>query len=52
MYSRGLKTLSVASVVLVGGAGALPGRWIAVLALYDLVFGLVALAIFDFLLEE
>jgi heme exporter protein B len=34
------------------GAAALPGRWVAVLALYDLVFGLVALAIFDFLLEE
>jgi heme exporter protein B len=34
------------------GAEALPGRWLAVLALYDLVFGLVALAIFDFLLEE
>jgi heme exporter protein B len=34
------------------GAEALPGRWMAVLALYDLVFGLVALAIFDFLLEE
>jgi heme exporter protein B len=34
------------------GAAGLPGRWVAVLALYDLVFGLVALAIFDFLLEE
>jgi heme exporter protein B len=34
------------------GAEALPGRWMAVLGLYDLVFGLVALAIFDFLLEE
>ena len=39
-------------LLLAGGAGALPGRWLAVLALYDLVFGLVALAIFDFLLEE
>ena len=38
--------------LLEAGAGGLPGRWIAVLALYDLVFGLVALAIFDFLLEE
>jgi heme exporter protein B len=35
-----------------GGAGALEGRWLAVLALYDLVFGLLAYAIFDFLLEE
>jgi heme exporter protein B len=39
-------------LLLEAGAGALPGRWIAVLGLYDLVFGLVALAIFDFLLEE
>jgi heme exporter protein B len=39
-------------LLLEAGAGALPGRWVAVLALYDLVFGLVALAIFDFLLEE
>jgi heme exporter protein B len=39
-------------LLLAGGAEALPGRWLAVLALYDLVFGLVALAIFDFLLEE
>jgi heme exporter protein B len=39
-------------LLLAAGAGALPGRWLAVLALYDLVFGLVALAIFDFLLEE
>ena len=35
-----------------GGAGALEGRWLAVLGLYDLVFGLLAYAIFDFLLEE
>jgi heme exporter protein B len=39
-------------LLLDAGAGALPGRWLAVLALYDLVFGLVAFAIFDFLLEE
>jgi heme exporter protein B len=39
-------------LLLEAGAAGLPGRWIAVLALYDLVFGLVALAIFDFLLEE
>jgi len=35
-----------------GGAEALPGRWLAVLGLYDLVFGLLALAVFDFLLED
>src|SRR5690349_15635569 len=34
------------------GAGALEARWLLVLALYDLVFGLLAYAIFDFLLEE
>jgi heme exporter protein B len=36
----------------VAGAHALPGRWMAVLGLYDLVFGLIALAVFDFLLED
>jgi heme exporter protein B len=39
-------------LLLQAGAAGLPGRWVAVLALYDLVFGLVALAIFDFLLED
>jgi heme exporter protein B len=34
------------------GAEALPGRWLLVLGLYDLVFGLLAFAVFDFLLEE
>lgn len=34
------------------GAAALPGRWLGVLGLYDLVFGLLALAVFDFLLED
>jgi heme exporter protein B len=35
-----------------GGAGAVPGRWLAVLGLYDLVFGLLAYAVFDFLVED
>jgi heme exporter protein B len=35
-----------------GGAEALPGRWLAVLGLYDLVFGLLSYAVFDFLLED
>ncbi|HUR85377.1 MAG TPA: heme exporter protein CcmB [Solirubrobacteraceae bacterium] len=35
-----------------GGAEALPGDWLAVLALYDLVFALIAYAVFDFLLED
>jgi len=34
------------------GAGAIPGRWLLVLGLYDLVFGLLAYAVFDFLVEE
>lgn len=29
-----------------------PGKWLAVLGLYDLVFALVAYGVFDFLLEE
>jgi heme exporter protein B len=32
--------------------GALPVRWLASLALYDLVFALIAFALFDFLLED
>lgn len=35
-----------------GGAQALPGRWLAVLGIYDLIFGLVAYGVFDFLLED
>jgi len=34
------------------GAGALESRWLEVLGLYDLVFGLLAYALFDFLLED
>jgi heme exporter protein B len=34
------------------GAGSLPLRWVAILALYDLVFGLLAYALFDFLVED
>jgi heme exporter protein B len=33
-------------------AAAPPGRWLAILALYDLVFTLVAYGVFDFLLED
>ena len=29
-----------------------PGRWLAILALYDVVFALLAFAVFDFLLED
>jgi heme exporter protein B len=34
------------------GATALPGRWLAILGLYDLIFGLLAYAVFDFLVED
>jgi heme exporter protein B len=34
------------------GSGAPPGKWLAVLALYDLVNALLAYAVFDFLLED
>jgi heme exporter protein B len=34
------------------GAGPLPDRWLLVLGLYDLVFGLLAYAVFDFLVED
>jgi heme exporter protein B len=36
----------------IAGAQALEGRWLAVLCLYDLVFGLLAYAVFDYLLED
>jgi heme exporter protein B len=39
-------------LVLAGGAKPVPGHWLAVLGLYDLVFGLLAYAVFDFLLED
>jgi heme exporter protein B len=34
------------------GAWSPPGRWLAILALYDVVFALLAYAVFDFLLED
>jgi heme exporter protein B len=39
-------------LLLEAGAEGVPGRWLLVLGLYDLVFGLLAFAVFDFLLEE
>jgi heme exporter protein B len=36
----------------VHGGGAPPGKWMAILALYDSVFALLAYAVFDFLLED
>jgi heme exporter protein B len=35
-----------------GGAAALEGKWLAILALYDVVFGLLSYAVYDFLLED
>jgi heme exporter protein B len=34
------------------GAQGLPGRWVLALALFDVVIGLIAIAVFDFLLED
>lgn len=39
-------------IVATVGAGGPPGRYLAVLGLYDLVFGLLAYAVFDFLLDD
>jgi heme exporter protein B len=43
---------AIAPLLQAGGVGSLPGKWLAVLALYDVVFALIAYAVFDFLLEE
>jgi len=43
---------AISPVLGAGGAGALEARWLGVLGLYDLVFGLLAYALFDFLLED
>jgi heme exporter protein B len=39
-------------LLLTGGPGPVPLKWLAVLGLYDLVFGLIAFAVFDFLVED
>jgi heme exporter protein B len=33
-------------------SGSPPGKWLAILSLYDVVFALLAYAVFDFLLED
>jgi heme exporter protein B len=43
---------ATAPLLQAGGAEALEGRWLTILALYDVVFGLIAYAVFDFLLED
>lgn len=39
-------------LLLQAGPGSVPLKWMAILGLYDLVFGLIAFAVFDFLLED
>jgi heme exporter protein B len=39
-------------LLLATGPGPLEARWLLLLGLYDLVFGLLAFAVFDFLLED
>ena len=60
-YPPGIPLLIPALIATARGAGPLlrahgaslpAGRWLAILALYDLVFALLAYAVFDFLLEE
>jgi heme exporter protein B len=58
----GLPLLVPALIATARGAGPLlaashpsstpPGKWLLILALYDVVFGLIAYAVFDFLLED
>jgi len=42
----------VGPVLAAHGSVSPPGRWVAILALYDVVFALLAYAVFDFLLED
>ncbi len=39
-------------LLVVHGSGSPPAKWLAILGLYDLVFALLAYAVFDFLLED
>ena len=57
----GLPLLLPALIGMARGAGPLlaahgssspPGKWVAILALYDVVFALLSYAVFDFLLED
>ncbi len=43
---------ATAPLFVAAGAGTLPGDWLTLLGLYDLLFALIAYAIFDFLLED
>jgi heme exporter protein B len=39
-------------LLVIGHPGSPPARWLVTLALYDLLFGLIAYALFDFLVED
>ncbi len=39
-------------LLVTGVTGALPGRYLTILGLYDLVFALIAFAVFDYLLDD
>lgn len=43
---------ATAPLLLRGGAEPLAGHWLVILSLYDVVFGLIAYAVFDYLLED
>ena len=43
---------ATAPIFALGGAESIAGRWLAILALYDLVFALLAWALFDYLVED
>ena len=43
---------AAAPVLSLGAASAPPGKWLLILALYDVVFALLSYAVFDFLLED
>ena len=43
---------ATAPLLQAAGAEPLPGRWVAILALYSLVFAMLAYAVFDFLVED
>ncbi len=43
---------AIGPLLAVHSSGSPPGRWLVILGLYDLVFALLAYAVFDFLLED
>ena len=45
-------TRATAPLLAEAGAGSVPARWPAILALYDVIFALLAYAVFDYLLED